>query len=66
MAGVKFMVRSMLIARHAPLFNLKEMPVQPQWGIVVLFVILLLVGLLVVAWMLVQLQRAYAKKEQIT
>ena len=65
MAGVKFTVRSLLIARHAPLFNLKEMSVQPQWGIIVLFVILLLVGLLVVAWMLVQLQRAYTKKEQI-
>ena len=62
MAGVKFMVRSLLIARHAPLFNLKEMPVQPQWGIVVLFVILLLAGLWVVAWMLLQLRRAYAEK----
>jgi len=62
MAGVKFMVRSMLIARHAPLFNLKEMPVQPQWGIIVLFVILLLAGLWVVAWMLLQLRRAYAEK----
>jgi MFS family permease len=66
MAGVKFTVRSLLIAHHAPSFSLKEMAVQPQWGIIVLFVILLLVGLLVVAWMLVQLQRAYAKKEQVT
>jgi len=64
MAGVKFMVRSMLIARHAPQFNLKDVPVQPQWGIIVLFVILLLVGLWVVAWMVFQLQRAPAGKGQ--
>jgi len=64
MAGVKFMVRSMLIARHAPLFNLKDVPVQPQWGIIVLFVVLLLVGLGIVTWMLVQLQPSYAEKGQ--
>ncbi len=66
MSGVKFMVRSMLIARHDPLFNLKDVPVQPQWGIIVLFVVLLLSGLWVVAWMLLQLQRAYAGREQTT
>ncbi|MEZ8219220.1 hypothetical protein B0813_002757 [Candidatus Fervidibacteria bacterium JGI MDM2 SSWTFF-3-K9] len=62
MAGVKFTVRSLLIARHAPLFNLRDVPVQPQWGIIVLFVILLLAGLWVVAWMLLQLRRAYAER----
>jgi len=66
MAGVKFIVRSLLIAHHAPLFSLREIPVQPQWGIILLFVILLLAGLSVVAWMLVQLQRAYAGKGQTT
>jgi len=66
MAGVKFTVRSLLIARHAPTFSLREMAVQPQWGIILLFVILLLAGLSVVAWMLVQLQRAYAGKGQTT
>jgi hypothetical protein len=39
-------------------------PVQPQWGIIALFVVLLLAGLWTVAWMLLQLQRAYAGKRQ--
>ncbi|MGQ9518766.1 MAG: hypothetical protein ACUVTP_01550 [Candidatus Fervidibacter sp.] len=64
MVGVKFMIRSMLIARHAPNFDLSQTPVQPQWGIIALFVILLLAGLGLVAWMVVQLQRAVAKKGQ--
>jgi hypothetical protein len=64
MSGVRFMVRSLLIAHHAPLFNLKDVPVQPQWGIIALFVVLLLAGLWTVAWMLLQLQRAYAEKGQ--
>jgi hypothetical protein len=64
MSGVRFMVRSMLIAHHAPLFNLKDVPVQPQWGIIALFVVLLLAGLWTVTWMLLQLQRAYAEKGQ--
>lgn len=64
MVGVKFLVRSMLIARHAPNFDLSQTPVQPQWGIIVLFVILLLAGLGLVAWMVFQLQRAVVKKGQ--
>lgn len=61
MSGVKFTVRSLLIARYATNFSLSQLPVQPQWGIIVVFVILLLVGLGFVAWMTVQLQRAYVK-----
>ncbi len=64
MAGVKFTVRSLLIARHAPHFDLKQMPVQPQWGIIVSFVVLLLFGLGVVTWMLLQLKKAYAAEER--
>lgn len=64
MVGVKFLVRSMLIARHAPNFDLSQTPVQPQWGIIVLFVVLLLAGLGLVAWMVFQLQRAVVKKGQ--
>lgn len=64
MAGVRFLIRSMLIARYAPNFDLSQTPVQPQWGIIVLFVILLLAGLGLVAWMVVQLQRAVVKKGQ--
>ncbi|MFN4178724.1 MAG: hypothetical protein ACK4I8_00280 [Armatimonadota bacterium] len=66
MSGVKFTVRSLLLARHAPDFNLSQMPVQPQWGIIVMFVILLLIGLGFVAWMVVQLQRAYAGSRQVS
>lgn len=63
-AGVKFTVRSMLIAHYAPEFNLKAIPVQPQWGIIALFVVSLLIGLGAVTWMVVQLQRTYPEKEQ--
>ncbi|MCS7186382.1 MAG: hypothetical protein N3B10_12895 [Armatimonadetes bacterium] len=66
MSGVKFMVRSLLIARYASNFNLSQMPVQPQWGIIVMFVILLLVGLGFVAWMVIQLQRAYVKGRTVS
>lgn len=64
MAGVKFTVRSLLIARYAREFDLSKVPVQPQWGIIALFVILLLVGLGFVAWMVVQLQRAAVREGQ--
>lgn len=66
MSGVRFTVRSLLIARYAPNFNLSQMPVQPQWGIILMFVILLLIGLGFVAWMVVQLQRAYVKSRQVS
>lgn len=66
MSGVRFTVRSLLIARHAPDFNLNQMPVQPQWGIIVTFLVLLLVGLGCVAWMVIQLQRSYSKREQVS
>lgn len=60
MAMVRFWVRSQLLSLHAPEFRLSELPVQPQWGIVIFFVFLLLVGFFVVTWMVLQLQRAYA------
>ncbi len=66
MAGVKFTVRSLLIARYAPDFNLSQMSVQPQWGIIVMFVFLLLIGLGFVAWMLIQLQRSYVGSSQVS
>lgn len=65
MSGVKFTVRSLLISRHAPNFNLSQIPVQPQWGIIVMFLVLLLIGLGFVAWMLIQLRKAYAESRQV-
>lgn len=61
MAGVRYLLRDHLLALHAPEVRLEALPVQPQWGIVVLFVALLLLGLAIVSWMVVQLQRAFAR-----
>jgi len=58
MSGARFILRSLLIARHAPNFDLSKIPVQPQWGIILLFIVLFLAGIGVVVWMLMQLKRA--------
>ncbi|GBC98601.1 hypothetical protein HRbin17_01115 [bacterium HR17] len=61
MAGVRFVLRQHLLALHAPQVRLSDVPVQPQWGIVVLFALLLVFGLGTVIWMVLQLQRAWGK-----
>ncbi len=57
MAGVRFWVRSLLISLHAPEVRLAELPVEPQWGILVIFVAVLLIGLGLVVWMVRQMLR---------
>ncbi len=58
MAGDRSTVRSLMIARHIREFDLSQVTVQPQWGIIVLFVIIFLAGISVVVWMITQMQRA--------
>lgn len=60
MVGVRFWLRLQLMSIHAPEVRLHELPVQPQWGMLIFFVLVLLVGLGLVTWMVLQLQRAYA------
>ncbi|MCS7266071.1 MAG: hypothetical protein NZ805_14715 [Armatimonadetes bacterium] len=58
MAGVRSIVRSLMIVRHAREFDLSQVTVEPQWGIIVLFVIIFLAGIGVVVWMLMQMKKA--------
>jgi hypothetical protein len=60
MGSVRFLLRQHLLALHAPEVRLSGLPVQPQWGIIALFVVVFATGLAVTAWMVRQLQRAFS------
>jgi hypothetical protein len=62
MGSVRFLLRQHLLALHAPEVRLSDLPVQPQWGIIVLFVVVFATGLAVTAWMVRQLQRAFSAR----
>ncbi|MFA0769517.1 MAG: hypothetical protein REDVDVYQ_000011 [Candidatus Fervidibacter sp.] len=62
MASVRFLLRQHLLALHAPAVRLSDLPVQPQWGIIALFVVVFATGLAVTAWMVRQLQRAFSAR----
>jgi hypothetical protein len=62
MGSVRFLLRQHLLALHAPAVRLSDLPVQPQWGIIALFVVVFATGLAVTAWMVRQLQRAFSAR----
>jgi hypothetical protein len=52
MAVVRHLVRIASLRHYLPYFDVHAMPVQGQWPVFVLFVVLLLAGLATVGWML--------------
>lgn len=60
MAIVRHRIRQMFLGEHV---NVNALPVNPQWGMFIIFVLLLLIGLGVVGWMVWQFAKA-GKAEQ--
>ncbi len=51
MIGIRHRVRMLWLE---PAFSVDRLPASPQWGAIVLFAVLLLIGLGLVSWMLAE------------